>query len=96
MTVQTNRYREPEEYELRVLRVADHTIVTRHRGGPYGGPLAWSPDGRWLAANVTTGSDGYGGETRIFPIGLPSDPPPALSPGAAELGPTTTTKSVQR
>ncbi|MEU9113856.1 WD40 repeat domain-containing protein [Streptomyces sp. NPDC048483] len=82
VTVQTDRYREPWECELRVLRVADHEIVTRHRGGPYGGPLAWSPDGRWLAANVTTGGDGYGGETRIFPVGLPTGPPAALLPDA--------------
>jgi WD40 repeat protein len=77
-TVDTNRYHEPNESELCVWRVADHKIVTRRRGGIYGGPLAWSPDGRWLAANVTTGDDGYGGETRIFPIGLPADPPAGL------------------
>ncbi|GAA3659742.1 hypothetical protein GCM10022224_023940 [Nonomuraea antimicrobica] len=77
-TVDTNRYYEPSEHELCVWRIADHKIVTRRRGGIYGGPLAWSPDGRWLAANVTTGFDGCGGETRIFPIGLPADPPAGL------------------
>ncbi|GAA4973720.1 hypothetical protein GCM10023334_099380 [Nonomuraea thailandensis] len=77
-TAGTNRYYEPGEHELCVWRIADHKIVTRRRGGIYGGPLAWSPDGRWLAANVITGLDGYGGETRIFPIGLPADPPAGL------------------
>ncbi|MCA2175919.1 hypothetical protein LDL08_06975 [Nonomuraea glycinis] len=77
-TVDTNRYYEPSEHELCVWRITDHKIITRRRGGIYGGPLAWSPDGRWLAANVTTDVDGYGGETRIFPIGLPADPPAGL------------------
>jgi WD40 repeat protein len=77
-TVNTNRYHEPAEFELCVWRAADHKVVTRRRGGPFGGPLAWSPDGRWLAANVTTGGDGYGGETRIFRIGIPTEPPAGL------------------
>lgn len=37
-TVDTNRYHEPDESELCVWRVADHKIVTRRRGGIYGGP----------------------------------------------------------
>ncbi|GAA2675522.1 hypothetical protein GCM10010400_42470 [Streptomyces aculeolatus] len=77
-TVKNGRYYEPAEFELCVWRVADHRIVTRRRGGRYGGPLAWSPDGRWLAANVTTGDDGFGGETRVFRIGMPTAPPADL------------------
>ncbi|WP_405614960.1 WD40 repeat domain-containing protein [Streptomyces sp. NBC_01508] len=71
--------------ELKVIirRVSDHRAVTSHHIGGDWYPLqkyemAWSPDGRWLAANlkfVTARSDweSKGGETRIFPVGLPTE-----------------------
>lgn len=54
------------EGRLSVVRTSDGYFVTGKRIGAYTGPVAWSPDGRWLAVNVVTGVDGYGGETRMF------------------------------
>jgi dipeptidyl aminopeptidase/acylaminoacyl peptidase len=74
----------PGKLEVIIQRVSDHQVVTRHAIGRGWYPLqtyemAWSPNGRWLAANLTlvkVNSDWEpkGGETHIFRVGLPTEP----------------------
>ncbi|MGW7072605.1 hypothetical protein ACWGIY_24920 [Streptomyces sp. NPDC054878] len=74
----------PGKLEVIIQRFSDHQMVTRHAIGRGWYPLqsydmAWSPDGRWLAANlmsveVNDGWEVKGGETHIFPVGLPTEP----------------------
>lgn len=74
----------PGKLEVLVQRVADHRIVTRHAIGRGWYPLqtyelAWSPDGRWLAASlrsveVRSDWEAKGGETHVFGVGLPTGP----------------------
>lgn len=71
----------PGKLEVVIQRVDDHQVVTRHAIGRGWYPLqtyelAWSPDGRWLAANLRSVNRNWetnGGETHIFRIGLPTD-----------------------
>ncbi|MGW6906252.1 WD40 repeat domain-containing protein [Streptomyces sp. NPDC054940] len=74
----------PGKLEVIIQRVSDHQVVTRHAIGRGWYPLqtyemAWSPDGRWLAAHLTvvevnSGWEPMGGETHIFRVGLPTEP----------------------
>ncbi|MER6948820.1 pentapeptide repeat-containing protein [Nonomuraea sp. NPDC000554] len=77
-----------ESDELRVLRLGDRQVVTRYELGKEVRPLAWSPDGRWLAAAVGGES---GGGLRVMPVGLPAEPPAALrqAPAATDTMPET-------
>ncbi|WBB64170.1 hypothetical protein O7599_17355 [Streptomyces sp. WMMC500] len=71
--------------EVLIRRVGDHRVVTRHAIGRGWYPLqsyelAWSPDGRWLAAGVRSVEvkddwEAKGGETHLFPVGLSTQPP---------------------
>lgn len=68
--------------EVVIQRVGDHQVVTRHEIGRGWYPLQtyeleWSPDGRWLAANLRSVNQDWetsGGETHVFRIGLPAAP----------------------
>lgn len=68
--------------DMTIRRVSDHQVVTQERIGTLMYPLwgvktTWSPDGRRLAAALTTlnrGGEVTGGEIRVFPVGLPSEP----------------------
>jgi len=55
-----------------VWRVADGVLMQRCRIGLNVGPLAWSPDGRWLAAGVHGYYPGGDIETFVFRIGVSS------------------------
>ncbi|MET9555387.1 WD40 repeat domain-containing protein [Streptomyces sp. NPDC006645] len=69
-------------HDMTIRRVGDHRIVTRDSIGSRRYPLwgvqtTWSPDGRRLAAALTTlARDGRvtGGEVHVFPLGLPGEP----------------------
>jgi hypothetical protein len=63
------------------LRVADGQVVSTVDlpNAPYPGQLAWSPAGNQVALLVVTGDQGYGGELRVFPVGLPVLPLDAAS-----------------
>ncbi|MER7790029.1 WD40 repeat domain-containing protein [Streptomyces sp. NPDC097640] len=57
-------------------RVSDGALLMRCRTGGDSLPaMAWSPDGSMLAVSVITGSQGYGGEFRIYRAGAPVEPP---------------------
>ncbi|MFD8867820.1 WD40 repeat domain-containing protein [Streptomyces sp. NPDC059590] len=57
-------------------RVSDGALLMRCRSGGSTLPaLAWSPDGGMLAVSAITGSQGYGGEFRIYRAGAPVEPP---------------------
>ncbi|MFF0725546.1 WD40 repeat domain-containing protein [Streptomyces sp. NPDC004134] len=80
----------PGRLEVLIQRVGDHRVVTRHAIGRGWYPLqtyelAWSPDGRWLAANLTVVEvksdwEAKGGETRLFRVGLPTEPSALVTP----------------
>lgn len=61
--------------EVSIRRVSDYQVVTRQQFGPEQTPdvMAWSPDGRRLA--VSLGRTDGPTELRVFPIGLPAEPP---------------------
>ncbi|WP_327129818.1 WD40 repeat domain-containing protein [Streptomyces sp. NBC_01727] len=76
-----------EMLEVSIRRVSDHQVVARHGIGRRMYPLqtletAWSPDGRWLVANLVILNRNWemSHETHIFPIGLPTDPPTKYGP----------------
>ncbi|MET9862634.1 hypothetical protein ABZY93_25665 [Streptomyces smyrnaeus] len=77
----------PGMLEVIIRRVSDHQVVTRHAIGRGWYPLqtyemAWSPDGRWLAANLTSVNrdwESEGGRTHIFRVGLPTEPAAPVS-----------------
>lgn len=81
----------PGVLEVIIRRVSDHQVVTRHAIGRGWYPLqtyemAWSPDGRWLAATLTLVNRDWepeGGQTHIFRIGLPTAPA-APAPGGGD------------
>ncbi|MFD0555215.1 hypothetical protein ACFQ0X_43105 [Streptomyces rectiviolaceus] len=57
-----------------IWRMADREPILRCRIGLGVGALAWSPDGRWLVANVDAEPCGDPTETYVFRIGLPAEP----------------------
>jgi len=70
--------------EVTIRRVADQGLVARRRMARrqyprQDLPFAWSPDGRWFAVNVPTSDER--GETHVFPIGMPAEPPARFAPG---------------
>ncbi|MES4901280.1 MULTISPECIES: tetratricopeptide repeat protein [unclassified Streptomyces] len=67
-------------------RVRDGALLMRCRTGGESLPaLAWSPDGSMLAVSVITGSQGYGGEFRIYRAGAPVEPPEEVRLTVGEL-----------
>jgi tetratricopeptide (TPR) repeat protein len=70
----------PQRIELR--RTADGLVLMRcrPRGHRYVSRLAWSPDGRMLAAALIEDHNGYGGELHLFEPGTPVTVPEAGEP----------------
>ncbi|MDX3227407.1 WD40 repeat domain-containing protein [Streptomyces sp. ME19-01-6] len=68
-------------------RVSDGALLMRCRteDGDILPALGWSPDGSMLAVSVITGSQGYGGEFRIYRAGAPVGPPQEANPTVEEL-----------
>ncbi|GAA3753862.1 hypothetical protein GCM10022225_43270 [Plantactinospora mayteni] len=65
----------PEDKLIDLWRVSDGALLMSCRsGGGYVTPT-WSPDGSTLATSVVTGSQGYGGEIRVYRAGPPVEPP---------------------
>lgn len=73
-------------HDMTIRRVSDHQVVTQDSIGSRRYPLwgiktTWSPDGRRLAAGLTTlNRDGEvtGAEIHVFPVGLPTTRPTHL------------------
>ncbi|KAB2339803.1 pentapeptide repeat-containing protein [Actinomadura rudentiformis] len=63
-----------EDHEIRIIRVRDHQVATRHTLGTFVTQLAWSPVDDCLVATVC--DDSEDGELHVLRVGLPSEPPP--------------------
>jgi hypothetical protein len=75
-----------------LLRAADGEVLALIPvpNAPHATQLAWSPDGTQVALLVVTGDLGYGGELRVFPVGLPATAKrEAPAPPAAEQATST-------
>ncbi|GGV34893.1 hypothetical protein GCM10010182_68550 [Actinomadura cremea] len=75
----------PSTIDLR--RVDDGRLLMRCRpkGHHYVSRLAWSPDGRVLAASLVETRNGYGGTVHLFEPGAPLTVPEAGEPSEDEL-----------
>ncbi len=65
--------------ELCIRRLSDGAVILNHWPGDHITSIDWSPDGRWLAIGLEV--DENQNELRIFPVGLPSEPPGDLLSG---------------